>query len=299
MKYKRKHIIEYGLFRSVAGLVHILPLRAALSIAWLVAAFTHFIFKVHMKRTHARVREVFGDQKSDKEVRRIAWTAWRNLCFSAVEQMRFPTLTLDKIRKQPMASLEKDMTGLMEKNEAGFILVTPHYGNWELAAVAADLIGIPLCSIVRKQRNPLLNDYINKMRQSFSLELLFSDSSVWKGAADRIRSGKVLAIVPDIRAKKGITVDFLNNRSTVAPGAARFAQLTNAPIYPAFVRRIGWAKHDALLCDPIYSDPEADKEADQRRIMQEIMSVFSKEILGNPEQYFWFNGRWVLDPKEG
>ena len=103
--------------------------------------------------------------------------------------------------------------------------------------------------------------------------------------------------MPDINARRnGITVDFLNNKATVAPGAAHFAQLGNCPIYPIFVRRIGWTRHDAVLLDPISADAEADRDVDQQRMMQEIMKTFTAEILKTPEQYFWHNKRWVLDP---
>ncbi|VGO17296.1 hypothetical protein PDESU_05892 [Pontiella desulfatans] len=297
--HRPKHVVEYLLFRSIAGLVLILPLRAALGLAWLVAAGTHFLGRVNVERTRNRIREVFGEQKTEKEVRRIAWLAWRNLCFSAIEQIRFPKLTLAKIRKQPMGSLEGDLKKIMEGCESGFIMTTAHFGNWEIAAIAGDLIGLPLFTIVRKQKNPLMNDYINKMRCSFNLELIYRESNIWKSVVDRIKQGKVLAILPDVNVRKGATVDYLNNKATVAPGAAHFAQLANCPIYPVMARRIGWTQHDATLLAPILPDPEADKKADQQRIMQEIMAAFSKEVLKAPEQYFWYNKRWVLDPKSG
>jgi len=31
-------------------------------------------------------------------------------------------------------------------------------------------------------------------------------------------------------------------------------------------------------------------------MMQKLVSIFDAEIRANPEQYFWFNKRWVLDP---
>jgi lauroyl/myristoyl acyltransferase len=31
-------------------------------------------------------------------------------------------------------------------------------------------------------------------------------------------------------------------------------------------------------------------------MMEELMAQFSTAIKANPEQYFWYNKRWVLDP---
>jgi len=298
MKHKPKHIVEYISLVLASGLIRILPLRMALALGWIFAVGTHFIGRLHVERTRERIREVFGNSKTEKEIRHIAWLAWRNLCFNAIEALRFSTLTLEKVRKQPLANLEPKLKKILSKCENGFILATPHMGNWEIAGITADLAGIPLFVIVRKQKNPLMNDYINKMRRTFSMEVLHREARMWKGVVDRINNGKVLAILPDINVRaKGVTVDFLNGKATIAPGTASFAQLANCPIHPIFVRRVGWTKHDAELLDPIVPDPSLAKEEDQQRIMQEIMGTFSAAIAKTPEQYFWYNKRWVLNPK--
>jgi KDO2-lipid IV(A) lauroyltransferase len=296
MNYKPAHILEYAVLISLAALVRMLPLRAALALGWLVAATTHFIGRIHVARTRKRVRQVLGPEATDKQVRRVAWLSWRNLCFNAIEGFRFSKLTAEKIRKMPMAHLEPALHRIVDTCENGFILATPHMGNWEIAGIAGDLLGFPLFTIVRKQKNPLINDYINKMRRAFNLELLYRENKSWKGVTDRIKQGKILAILPDINSRrKGVTVDYLNGKATIAPGAALFAQLAHCPVVPIIVRRIGWTQHDAVLFDPIFPDPNADREADQQRIMQEIMSAFTQEILKTPEDYFWHNKRWVLN----
>jgi lauroyl/myristoyl acyltransferase len=150
-------------------------------------------------------------------------------------------------------------------------------GNWEIAGIIAELAGIPLFVIVRDQKNPLVNNYINKMRRSFNMEVLHRKAQMWKGVVDRIRQGKVLAILPDISVRaKGVTVDFLNNKAVIAPGTAHFAELAGCPVYPVVVRRRGWTQHEAVLFDPVFPDPDEDREADQQRVMQEIMSTFSR-----------------------
>lgn len=297
MKYKTQHIIEYLQLRSAAGLCRVLPLRAALGLGWLIAAASHFIGRVHVERTRKRVRQVLGPDAPEKQVRHVAWIAWRNLIFNGVDALRFSMLTADKIRKMPLASLEHQLKQILNDCDAGFILATPHMGNWEIAGVAADLLDIPIFVIVRKQKNPLVNDYLNRMRRTFNMEVLLRESKIWKSVADRLKQGKVLAILPDINSRKGLTVNYLNGTATIAPGAAHFAQLAKCPIYPIFVRRIGWTKHEAELLGPITPDPAADKEEDQARIMQDIMTAFTEAILKTPEQYFWHNKRWVLDKR--
>ena len=297
MKYRPKHIAEFVMLVLLTDLIRILPLHAALSLGWCFAACTHFIGRIQVKRTRSRIRQVFGDQLPESEVRRIAWISWRNLCFNGIEALRFSRLTPEKIRKQPLADLEPKLKRILKESETGFIIATPHMGNWELAGITADLAGIPLFVIVRDQKNPLVNNYINRMRRSFSMEVLHRKAQMWKGVVDRIRQGKVLAILPDISIRaNGVSVDFLNGTAMIAAGTAHFAELAACAVYPVVVRRKGWTKHEAVLFNPVSSDPDMDRKQDQHRMMQEIMTVFSEEIKKTPEQYFWYNKRWVLSP---
>jgi KDO2-lipid IV(A) lauroyltransferase len=298
MKYSSKHILEYASLLIVTGVMRMLPLRAALALGWLIAASAHFIGRVNVERTYRRIREVLGPETSRKELRRIAWISARNFCFNGIEAFRFNRLTSEKIRRLPLAHVEQPLKKKLSEFDGGFILATPHMGNWEMAGIAGDLMGLPLFTIVRKQRNPLIDAFLNKMRRSFDFEVLYRDAREWKGVVDRLRQGRILAILPDIRVRsKGITVDYLNGEATIAAGTAHFALLADCPVYPVVVRRTGWCRHDAVLLDPVVPNPVADRKAEQQRIMQEIMSAFSKEILKTPEQYFWYNKRWVLDPK--
>jgi lauroyl/myristoyl acyltransferase len=41
-----------------------------------------------------------------------------------------------------------------------------------------------------------------------------------------------------------------------------------------------------------------DKREDWRRMTQAIFSDIEQAIMADPEQWFWFNKRWILDPIE-
>jgi lauroyl/myristoyl acyltransferase len=298
VRHRPKHIAEYVALVTIASLIRALPFRAALAIGWVVAAGTHFIGRINVERTHERIREVCGDACPKRKIRRIAWTSWRNLFFNGIEALRFSKLTLEDIRSQPMAVIEPEIKRMVADSQEGFILATPHMGNWEIAGVSADLIGVPLFVVARKQKNPLIDGYINKMRGTFGLEVIFKEAREWKGIIDRIKTGHVMAILPDIGVRaKGVTVPFMNGQATIAPGAARFSHLADCPIYPVVMRRVGWTQHACVILKPIRPDASVDKDTDHFRIMEEVMGALSEEILKTPEQYFWYNKRWVLKPQ--
>ena len=75
-----------------------------------------------------------------------------------------------------------------------------------------------------------------------------------------------------------------------------FARSADAAIVPTVCRRVGWSRFEVTHWDPIIPDPDVPKEEDWERMTRELLNVLSPFILQYPDQYFWFNKRWVLEP---
>jgi len=96
--------------------------------------------------------------------------------------------------------------------------------------------------------------------------------------------------------RKDVSVPFLGGFANVGRGMASFAIAAQVPIVPAIFMRKGWTKHEFVHFDPLYPDPMLDKEADIQRITKSVLKTLDEAIRQNPEQWFWYNGRWILDP---
>lgn len=296
MKYRPKHIIEYLFARGLFGLVNALPLRMALGAGWLIARFFFHILRYRTVEAQRRLEEVFGDRFTPRERRHIAWISFRNICFNAVEAARFGKLTPEKLQRMPLYEQMKQVQKYHQEN-GPLVFTTAHMGNWDLAGVAAKLDGMPIFSIARRQKNPLTDQLLNDMRNATGMEVLLNDSRILQNVVKKLKKGAVLAILPDVRsATEALPIDFLGGQANLGPGTAIFAQMAKCPIVPLVVIRKGWTQHEAKIFDPILPNPEADKAEDRLRIMQEVLAIFDAQIREHPEQYFWFNKRWVLDP---
>ncbi|MFA5688473.1 MAG: hypothetical protein WC959_04930 [Kiritimatiellales bacterium] len=296
MKYRPKHIAEYIAVRAALAVINILPLRAALALGWLASVLFFYVFRFRTAKAVARLEEVFGDRFSPRERRRIARLSFRNLCFNAVESARFYKLTPKKLKRMPFYQSIEDFHR-EHKNSGPLILVTAHMGNWDLAGVGCRLAGMPIFSIARRQKNPLTDKLLNNMRNATGMEVILNDSRVLQNVVRKLKAGGVLAILPDVRSQtEALTIDFLGGKANLGAGAALFAQLANCPVYTAILIRHGWTRHEAKVFDPITPDPALDRHADRQRIMQTVMTHITEEVFKHPEQYFWFNKRWVMDP---
>jgi KDO2-lipid IV(A) lauroyltransferase len=255
---------------------------------------------VRWRRAEAerRIREVFGDQFDDREVRRIAWISLRNLAFNAVEMMM--ASRLDRAWLAANADCEQTRATLathVDKGE-GAILAVIHMGNWDAAGIGMEQLGIPMLVIARSQKNPLFNAHLNRMRSLHdSVVVDRDDRALMKKVLQWLKAGKVLAILIDLRARQSASkFRFLGKDADLGRGIGVIARHSGAPIYPAITVRKGWTGHAWTLCDPVYPDPDLDAKSDSIRMTEVCLKIYDRVIREHPEQYFWYNKRWVLEP---
>tara|TARA_B100001564_G_scaffold301573_1_gene268953 strand:+ start:686 stop:1585 length:900 start_codon:yes stop_codon:yes gene_type:complete len=298
MKLNIKHYIEFIIITILGRLLRILPLRMALSLGWLIALTSHYLFCFRRKEAKKRIRQVFGENITEAKVNDIAWASWRNMCLNVVEILRFNKLTKNKIpAKDNIKDFMYTLENTLGNSQNGVVLATIHMGNWELAGIAIDLNNLPIFSIARRQKNPLTDGYINHMRSSFNMKVLLNDKNIYREIIRRLKKNNIFAILPDVRnPNSSQSISFLGFDANLGSGAASFARKCNCTIQPMITYRVGLSQHSFKLLKPIKPELEKDKKEDNKRMMNDLMAQFTEVIKVHPEQYFWYNKRWVLDP---
>ncbi len=298
MKQRPKHIAEYALLRITALLASILPYRMTLGVAWIIAMLAFHIFRFRRAETIRRMRSVFGDKYTDREYTHMAWISGRNTAFNAIE-----LLVNKKISQKWLNTIfDYEETLSILKTQAatgkGGIIAAPHMGTWDLPGIAFAHNDIPTIGIVGHQRNPLVNAYFDNIRNSAGIECLVrGEPGILKKIIRLLRKGQFLGINPDARMKTpAIELPFLGGTANLGSGAANFARMTELPIFPIIITRVGWAHHKIRNLPMINPDMTLDKKTDIKRMTILLIEQFDREIQADPEQWFWYNSRWVLDP---
>ncbi len=298
MKHRPKHIVEYVLLRGVTFIVCVLPYRAALALAWGLAALAFHVFRFRRTKVIKRMEGVFGDRFTPSEYRHMAWVACRNMVFSAIETLRAPRVTRRWCHR--VFEYEEAQKPVREHlaTGRGCIIALPHMGSWDLASIAYALDGIPIVIIPGRQRNPLANAYFDGVRRRAGIEIYPRGETLsTRKVMHSIRKGKVLAIMPDARMKTpGIEMPLLGGTANLGAGMATFARIAGVPIFPVIITREGWARHRIRPLPTVEPDMTLDKKADVQRMTAVVLKEVDREIQAAPEQWFWFNSRWVLDP---
>jgi KDO2-lipid IV(A) lauroyltransferase len=286
---------EYVVLRFACAVVNAIPYRLACAIARGLASFA-FSCGFHKRRTLERIKTVFPE-KDGAECRRIAVFSLQNVMQSAVEMIRAHRLDrkwIDAHVKDVQVYADR-LRSIMDEGR-GAVIFVPHCGNWYMAAWAMARHGIPISAIAARQRNPYVEAWMQ--RQYGSIDVMTRGSAtVLHDVLSRIAAGRAFAILPDLRAASPDTeVRFLNGTANVSHGGAMFAVASGAPVVVAIMRREnGMHTFDHLAT--LRPDPGArDRREEARRIMREAMALIDEGVRKTPEQWFWYNSRWILQP---
>ena len=120
----------------------------------------------------------------------------------------------------------------------GILVLTAHYGNWELLAAAHGLTGLPLSFVIRPLDHPVLDELAARFRRRSGAELIVKRQAV-REVLQALRRGRMVGILLDQNATRaeGVFVPFFGVAASTSKGLAVLALRTEAPVVPVFLRR--------------------------------------------------------------
>jgi KDO2-lipid IV(A) lauroyltransferase len=292
-----RHHIEGLAYRAVLGILRFLPEEMALLIGEGMGWTVGVVLGVRRRTVRAHLRQAFP-KESEAWRRRLARASFRHLGRESVA-----TFLLGRMSPQDVLD-RTEVVGLPALQEAvekgnGAVVISAHFGSWEIAAASVALRGVPLDGVVQRQRNPLFDAELNETRRRFGVRVIFR-SDATKEVLRSLRKGRVVGLLTDQNIRRGgVFVDFFGKKAATARGPAIFALRTGCPIFLGLARRVGNAPtryRTALV--PVEFTPSGDMEEDVLRVTEIYTRYLEQEILEAPEQYFWQHRRWKTRPPE-
>lgn len=289
--------IEYAALRIGVGLLNAMPYRMANSFARFMARITYKAFGFKRARTRERIMAAFPE-KSLREIDEIAVGSLQTLLLNVVDMAR--AQSLDKAWMIKMVEEIERYSELVRNLAAeghGVVVMVPHMGNWYMAAWALARLEVPLFAVAAAQRNPKINAWMNRQYGAGMDVVERGSATVMREILARLKDGQVFAILPDLRSpERDVEVPFLNATANVSHGGALFAVAAGSPIIVAAIRRER-GHHTFKLLDILRPNPDAaDRKDEAKRLTVEAMALINEEVKRTPEQWFWFNKRWLLQP---
>ena len=246
------------------------------------------------------LRRVFGAVLPEPEIRRLAQAYYAHFIRFLGELLRLPWMTAK--RKRAMIRIENmEVAERTHAQGKGMLLLTGHFGNWEVATVAG--IGQfeqfkGLFHFVRRPLKPaLLNHYITWRFRRAGFGTIAKRGSL-DAILDLLAQKCVVVFVYDQHAtgREGVVADFLGHPANTFKSLAIIAMNTGAPVVPVASWREPDGTHVLRFEEPLsLTDHENTNEA--IRLNTRIFNTaLERIILHHPEQWIWMHQRWKLEP---
>lgn len=179
----------------------------------------------------------------------------------------------------------------------GLLLVSGHFGNWEIAAAAVAARGVPIAAIVRRQGNRLVDERLQQLRRNLGIETIYQGDAPSRVPRILRRNG-VVGIVGDQDARRtGIFVPFFGRPASTHRGPALFALRLGAPVMSCIARRLpGPDVRYEVVGESVEAPRTGNLEADVLALTAAMAMRLETQVRTAPEQYFWFHRRWKTRP---
>jgi KDO2-lipid IV(A) lauroyltransferase len=291
--------LEFQGFRIPVELIRRLSFDSAFRLGERAGDLAYVLARPQRKTALVNLAIAFPE-KTKSERLAILRESCRNFGRMAVEWCHMHRLTKDNVSERVTFADPEFWYGEAQTiiGSTGILVLTGHFGNWELFAHAIGLHGNPIHLVHRPFHNPLFDRFINHERQRSGTTLI----SKRRAAHQIIRvlqSRGIVAIPFDQNAtgRWGVFADFFGVPASTHPGLARLHELSGAPVYPVFlVRQQSSARHQIVIRPRVETVDSGDSTADTIENTRRFNLAFADMVREHPDHWIWMHKRWRTRP---
>jgi KDO2-lipid IV(A) lauroyltransferase len=295
LRRKLRHRTEYVFLLALMGIVRRVSLKTSHRIANGLGRISFTVLRIRRRVTLDNLRMAFPE-KSEKELKGIAFRAYKNFAKMMMEYIRFPIMDRDTVLSLCEVQGRENLDWAV-KNGKGAVLVAGHFGNWELMGACLAHMGYPVSFLVGRQKNKLVDDQMNRYREGMGVKLIHMGVAV-RGVIRALRSNEWVAMLADQDAhREGVFVDFMGRKASNHQGPAVFALRTSAPILFGSAIRRPDGKH-LMVAELLRFDGLTEVTPENiLTVTQAYTALLEKKVREYPDQWFWMHRRWKTKPE--
>lgn len=285
------HYIEYTGLRFISLLLMLIPESCIYVLARFFGLVVFHCLRIRRDVAMENLRYALGDVMDESGLKIIAREAYYNIGVTFLEMLLVP-----KFKHRILTMVEMSEIDILKRNleqRRGLILVSCHFGSWELNGAALGLSGIPVTVVVKSQSNPYVDEFINRYRKDFGMKIVPTGAAIKHLIKTLSEHGTIGLISDQDAGKNGVFVTFFGRMASTPAGAAQLALKYDVPVIVTMTQRIAAGKYKSIF-------REVDVLADDtvESLTQRYTTVMEKIIRQCPEQYFWMHRRWKTRPSE-
>ncbi|PIQ26323.1 hypothetical protein COW36_14955 [bacterium (Candidatus Blackallbacteria) CG17_big_fil_post_rev_8_21_14_2_50_48_46] len=253
-----------------------------------VAGFLFFIYRLTPHRRYIQTNLITGLNCSQAEADKLAHRHIQNLTFALAEFLRFPLF------KQNTSPLDWQTLGFHHflkayfKNK-GVILVSAHYGCWELIPAFIGQTGQPITTLVQRPSIKAFDTLFTSFRQFANVKTCYNDSlSGLRPIFRALKNHEIVALVIDQHGESETLIgDFMGHRVSIPEGPDFLSRRTGAEIVPVFTFREGFT-HKIQF----FPSLKAQDFQNSAELMQTLYDQIETMVKQHPQEWLWSYNRW-------
>lgn len=185
------------------------------------------------------------------------------------------------IRGPGLAALEQART-----DGRPVILITAHFGNYDVARSKLFSMGHPMGSLYRRMANPYFNDHYVQTIKGIGEPMFEQGRRGMNQMVRHLRSGGIIAIVSDLHVHGGQELSFFGQPAVTSVLNAELALKYNAEIIPVYsVRQPNGLDFEIVMNAPI---PHTDATTMTQALNDDLETL----VRAHMDQWFWIHRRW-------
>ena len=302
MAKKRSRISDFLVYLIVRFLVCVVQAMSwtwALNLARALAWLAYHVDRRHRLVADDNVRHAFP-HLDEAEVDRMVRASYLHLTTMVVEMIRLPRLLhrhniYDYVQHPP-----EERVRLFSWKDTGrsFLILTGHFGNWEILSYAAGMVGIRGGILARRLDNPHLDRFVARFRRKTG-QVILDKRTVYPQLSQFLVDGAGLGMVGDQDAgPRGLFVNFFGRPASTFKSIALLSLEYQTPIVVVGAARIGQPmKYRFYFEDMILPEDYATRPDAALAITQRYTDAVERMVRRHPEQYFWLHRRWKHQPQ--
>lgn len=242
------------------------------------------------------LRRVYGETVSALEIERLAQAHYAHLWELVVEFVRFRWMSEE--RKRAIVDIEnvEVFKRALERGK-GILVLTGHFGNWEVATVAGLGWFPQMRGRIHFVRRPIkprwLDRFVNWRFRQAGFGVLPKRGSL-DAILDALAAGDAIVFPFDQHAgaQDGIEVEFFGHPAWTFKSLALLALVSGAEVLPAASWRKPDGRHVLRFEEALAPLSGADVGAEIRNNTRAYNAALERLILRQPEQWYWVHRRW-------
>jgi Kdo2-lipid IVA lauroyltransferase/acyltransferase len=300
----RRPAADYAVYVAIRCAVCVLqaiPVRFAFSIADGLAWLAYRIDKRHREAARDNVQKAYPN-KSSGEVDRLVRGCYRHCLRLVIEIVLLPR-KFRLFNWRSYGRLDGDAAGMVSAilGERPAMLVTAHFGNWELAGFATGAFGMKSYAIARVLDNPHLERFFKAFRTRTGQAIIAKNDDFPRLEAALRTGAKVATLADQDAGHRGVFVDFFGRPASAHKAVALMALEFNAKMVVLGVPRLSTGNDGgfeyAIWCEDVIDPADYAGRPDAvKAITQRYHAALERMIRRHPEQYFWLHRRWKSQP---